>query len=95
MKNLYIATLIALVSVSSVNAAEKGKHLFILSGQSNMAGLNPDISFTPTVEAAFGKDNVTVVKEAKSGRPIRNWYKKWEAPEGKTIKDDNRKRNSE
>jgi hypothetical protein len=87
MKNLYIATLIALVSVSSVNAAEKGKHLFILSGQSNMAGLNPDISFTPTVEAAFGKDNVTVVKEAKSGRPIRNWYKKWEAPEGKTIKD--------
>jgi len=86
MKQLYIATLIALVSVTSVNAAGNKKHLFILSGQSNMAGLKPEISFTPTVEAAFGKDKVIVVKEAKSGQPIRCWYKKWKAPEGVTAK---------
>ena len=42
-----------------------------------MAGLNPNISFTPAVENAFGKDNVIVVKDAQSGQPIRRWYKKW------------------
>jgi alpha-L-fucosidase len=57
-------------------------HLFILSGQSNMVGLNPNISFTPTVEAAFGKDNVIIVKDAAGGQPIRRWYKKWKPAEG-------------
>lgn len=47
-----------------------------------MAGLNPDISFTPTVEAEFGKENVTVVKDALGGQPIRRWYKKWKPAEG-------------
>ncbi len=57
-----------------------GKHLFILSGQSNMAGLNPKKSFTPVLEEEFGKDNVIVVKDAKGGEPIRRWYKEWEGP---------------
>ena len=77
MKYLCIVTLIALVSVSSVNAAGNKKHLFILSGQSNMERLDPNISFTPTVEAAFGKNNVIVVKDAMGAQPIRRWYKKW------------------
>jgi hypothetical protein len=84
MKNLCIATLVALISVSSVNAEGNKKHLFILSGQSNMGALKPEISFTPTVEAAFGKDKVIVVKQAQGGSPIRCWYKKWKAPEGAT-----------
>ena len=29
-------------------SAKKTPHLFILSGQSNMAGLDPEISFIPT-----------------------------------------------
>lgn len=58
-----------------------GVHLFILSGQSNMAGLDPALSFTPAVEEAFGKDNVIVVKDAQGGEPIRRWYKQW-APKG-------------
>jgi hypothetical protein len=65
-------------------AGEAGKHLFILSGQSNMAGMNSDASFTPAVEKAFGKDNVIVVKKAWSGCPIRIWYKDWKpAPDWK------------
>ncbi len=64
-----------MLSVSLARGAEDGKHLFILSGQSNMASLDPNISFTPTVEAAFGKENVTVVKDAQSGQPISRWYK--------------------
>ena len=35
-------------------AAEDGKHLFILSGQSNMQGHRPDEAFTPAVKAALG-----------------------------------------
>ena len=82
MKYICIATLVALVSVSPLNAAGQKKHLFILSGQSNMAGLNPTISFTPTVETAFGKDNVIVVKDAKGSMPIRRWYKDWKPEKG-------------
>ena len=55
--------------------------LFILSGQSNMAGLNPDISFTPALKKAFPNDEVIVVKHAQGGQPIRRWYKAWKAPQ--------------
>lgn len=52
-----------------------GKHLFILSGQSNMVGLDPGVSFTPAVTKAFGKERVLVVKDAHSGQSIRSWCK--------------------
>jgi hypothetical protein len=68
--------------MSSVNADGQGKHLFILSGQSNMKGLQPEISFTPAVEAELGKDNVIVVLDAESAQPIRRWYKNWKPKEG-------------
>ena len=82
MKHLYVIILVALASVASVYAAEEGKHLFILSGQSNMANLAPNVSFTPAVEAAFSKDNVIVVKDARGSSPIRNWYKNWKPSKG-------------
>jgi len=63
-------------------AGGSGKNLFILSGQSNMANLKPEVSFTPAVEAAFGKENVIVVKDAQGAQPIRRWYKKWKPEEG-------------
>jgi len=82
MNYLCIATLLSLLSASSLNAEGVEKHLFILSGQSNMAGLNPNRSFTPTVETAFGKENVIVVKDARGGMPIRRWYKEWKPAKG-------------
>ncbi|MFC1498557.1 sialate O-acetylesterase [Verrucomicrobiota bacterium] len=88
MRHLYIITLAALLAAASANGAEQGKHLFILSGQSNMAGLDPEISFTPTVIEAFGKDNVIVVKDAQGGQPIRRWYKKWKPAKGTEPKAD-------
>jgi len=62
-------------AVDSVN-------LFILSGQSNMVRLQPQESFIPLVEGAFGKENVIVVKDAAGGQSIGRWYKKWEPIEG-------------
>ena len=69
-------------SATYANDDSSLSHLFILSGQSNMAGLRPDESFIPDVEEAFGKDHVIVVKDALGGQPIRRWYKKWEAADG-------------
>lgn len=65
-------------------SADKKVRLFILSGQSNMAVLDPNASFTPAVTKAFADDEVIVVKHAVSGQPIRRWYHKWKLPEGAT-----------
>ena len=62
--------------------AEEAHHLFILSGQSNMAGLRPHESFTPAVNRAFGRKYVTVVNDAQGGQPIRRWYKDWKPASG-------------
>ena len=69
-------------SVAQAENEDAGLHLFILSGQSNMAGMKPEESFTPAVEKAFGKDRVRVVKDAHGGQPIRRWYKDWKAADG-------------
>jgi len=63
-------------------SAEEGKHLFILSGQSNMQGHRPQEAFTPAVEKALGKENVIVVQDALGGQPIQRWFKKWASPQG-------------
>ncbi len=47
-----------------------------------MASMNPDLSFTPAVEEAFGKGNVIVVKDAKNAEPISRWYKNYKPAEG-------------
>lgn len=72
----------AAVLVAGAAAGGEGKHLFILSGQSNMAGHRPEEAFTPAVEAAFGKDQVIVVQDAVGGQPIQRWWKGWKSPEG-------------
>ncbi len=69
-------------SMNADAAGDDGVHLFILSGQSNMAGLKPEESFTPAVETKFGKDHVVVVKDAHGGQPIRRWYKAWKSASG-------------
>lgn len=63
-------------------AVVEGAHLFILSGQSNMEYLDPETSFIPAVKAAFGGENVIVVKLAQRGQSIRRWYKDWAPAEG-------------
>lgn len=82
MRKAGTAVLVSMVLATSLHAAERGKHLLILSGQSNMDRLDPKVSFTPAVEAAFGKDNVIVVKDSKGAQPIRRWYKKWKPAQG-------------
>jgi len=77
-----VALAIAVAAFPAEGATVKKLHLFILSGQSNMVGLKPEVSFTPAVTKALAPGDVIVVKVAKSGRPIRLWYKKWKPAKG-------------
>ncbi len=77
-----MALLFSLGTLLTANA-QQGKHLFMLSGQSNMARLNPEESFTPLLAKTFGSQNIVVVKHAVGGQPIRRWYKNWKAPADK------------
>lgn len=54
--------------------SQQGKHLFILSGQSNMARLNVEESFQPILEETFGTEKIIIVKDAMGSQPIRRWY---------------------
>ena len=69
---------------SSLIAEETGKHLFVLSGQSNMQGHRPAEAFMPAVAKALGKDKVIVVQDAMGGQPIQRWYKGWKSPDGQS-----------
>ena len=66
----------------TVLADDHGKHLFILSGQSNMQGHRPDEAFSPMVEKEIGKEEVIVVQDALGGQPIHRWWKEWKDPKG-------------
>lgn len=65
-------------------------HLFILAGQSNMVRLDPNISFTPAVIQAFGKESVIVVKDAAGGQAISRWYKDWKSVQGQPAEQGQR-----
>jgi hypothetical protein len=82
MKHLArFATLIAALSLTAPPslAAEEARpvHLILLSGQSNMANLNPEKVFNPEIKKHLGAENVVIVKVAQNGQPIRRWYKGW------------------
>lgn len=64
--------------------AKADKHLFILSGQSNMRSPVPE-SFEAAVTKVFGKDNVTVATFSVPSQSICQWYKKWTPPEGAIL----------
>lgn len=79
---IIIFSVLITLLVTSCAPKQQGKHLFILSGQSNMARLNPEVSFTPAIEAEFGAENIIVVKDAMGGQPIRRWYRNWKPLKG-------------
>jgi len=72
---LYIG--FVLTTFIMLSCGSKEKHLFILSGQSNMARLDHTVTFSPHIYKEFGKENVIIVNHAFGGQPIRQWYKDW------------------
>ncbi len=66
---------IALASLAQ--AAGKPAHLFILSGQSNMQGMNPKLGFEPEAAKLFPDADVAYIKVSRGGQPIRLWVTEW------------------
>lgn len=89
MKRFITLCMAVMAAVTAVKGDEDGKHLFILSGQSNMAGLKPEDTFIPALEKALGKDSFIVTKQAKGGQPIIKWitkeHDKTKSPEAETL----------
>ena len=81
MTKLFFTTL-ALGAISVLAMADEKSdhpvHLFILSGQSNMAGMNPETGFMPEAKKLFKDEKVVYIKVAKGGQPICRWVKEWE-----------------
>ena len=85
---IFLLPIIAILGMSGLlKAEESGKHLFILSGQSNMARFKPALWFTPGISQALGADNVIVSFHAQGGQPISKWYKEWKSGKGETDPD--------
>lgn len=84
---LSIAAGLFVFSVVPLQAESAGKtRLFVLSGQSNMKHVDPEVSFTPSLKKAFPNDEILVVKVAHSGEPIRRWYRDWKPESGEVAK---------
>jgi len=78
MKPLALLTLILTTSVFAKAETEPPVHLFILSGQSNMQGMDPETGFMTEATKLFGDEKVVYIKVAKSGQPICRWLEEWE-----------------
>ncbi|MEQ9411231.1 MAG: sialate O-acetylesterase [Fuerstiella sp.] len=75
----FLTTLIvALAFTATAPAADdRPVHLFVLSGQSNMAGMNPKLGFEPEAALLFPEADVAYIKVAVGGQPIRYWVTEW------------------
>ncbi len=73
-----IATISAFTLLATASsAADKPVHVFILSGQSNMAGMNPKAGFEQEAAKLLPDAEVPYIKVAQGGRPIRLWIDQW------------------
>ena len=70
---------LSLSLVACASAPKTGKHLFILSGQSNMTG-SVKAGFAERVQARYGEENAVVVISSRGGRGIRFWVEDYRWP---------------
>ena len=78
MKTITILSL-ALSAFLIVKAeSDNPVHLFVLSGQSNMQGMDPETGFMPEAKKLFKDEKVVYIKVAKGGQPICRWLEEWQ-----------------
>jgi hypothetical protein len=76
MMRAWLCVLVVAVG-NCLHAAEKPVHVFILSGQSNMAGMDPKLGFEPEAKKLFPDAEVVYFKVSRGGQPIRFWVEEW------------------
>ena len=80
MLRVALSLLVLTVAIEvKLEAAERPVHIVILSGQSNMAGMNPKLGFEPEAKKLFPDADVVYFKVARGGQPIRLWLSEWDA----------------
>lgn len=72
------------IFLAQVDLVAESDHLFLLSGQSNMSRMDHRKVFQPSVEDAFGKDNVVIIRDSLPGQKILRWHKGWRSSSGDT-----------
>ncbi len=77
MKTTALTLFVLSLGFQTCVADEKPVHIFILSGQSNMAGMNPKLGFEPEAKKLFPDAEVVYFKVARGGQPIRLWVAEW------------------
>ena len=77
MKHLLLLFAVTAIFTSK-SVAEKPVHLFVLSGQSNMAGMDPETGFMKEAKKLFKDEKVVYIKVAKGGQPICRWLEEWQ-----------------
>ena len=88
MKHLLLLFTAIAIFISE-SEAEKPVHLFVLSGQSNMAGMDPEAGFMTEVKKLFKDEKVVYIKVAKGGQPICSWLEEWQDIAQKNGLDEN------
>ena len=78
MKTITLLTFSLTFFASAKSDSEKPVHLFVLSGQSNMAGMDPETGFMTEAKKLFKDEKVVYIKVAKGGQPICRWLEEWQ-----------------
>lgn len=84
LRNLSMVIFIVCIIPACTSQKKTGKHLFILSGQSNMTGTVKQ-AFTERVQKRYGMENAVVVMRMKSGRGIRFWVADYSQPNDRGL----------
>lgn len=84
MMRLLLVVVLSLHLGACASSQRTGKHLFILSGQSNMTGTVKG-AFTKRVQEYYGQGNAVVVMRMKSGRGIRFWVPDYRQPNDRGL----------
>lgn len=72
-------SLVAFLTFTGIAQAQNEPvHIIILSGQSNMARMNPKLGLEPEAKKLFPNAKVVYFKIAQGGRPIRLWVAEWD-----------------
>jgi len=81
------------VSVIAETKTDKPVHLFILSGQSNMARMNVGWGFLPEAKKLFKDEKIVYIKVSQGSQYIHRWLKEWdEIAKSKGLEENHRKR---
>ena len=89
MKIISIISLALTAFLIAEGKTDHPVHLFILSGQSNMQGMDPETGFMTEAKKLFKDEKVVYIKVAKGGQPICRWLEEWQDIAKKNGLDEN------